>query len=113
LLILDKSSYETTLQRMARGFRTLGTKWGVVKNLADIPLFVDSKASRLTQMADNVAYAVFRRYNTGDTQYFDIIAVKFDQADGVLHGLAHKQSINPSCMCPACMSRRPSGPAMS
>jgi hypothetical protein len=113
LLILDKSSYETTLQRMARGFRILGTKWGVIKNLADIPLFVDSRASRLIQMADNVAYAVFRRYNSGDTQYFDIIAAKFDQADGVLHGLAHKQSYNPDCMCPACMSRRLSGPAVA
>jgi hypothetical protein len=113
LLILDESSYETTLQRMARGFRTLGTQWGVIKNLADIPLFVNSKASRLIQIADCVAYAVFRRYNSGDTQYFDIIAAKFDEAGGVLHGLAHKQSNVQVCMCPACMSRRLSNPALS
>jgi hypothetical protein len=113
LLILDESSHETTLQRMARGFRTLGTKWGVIKNLADIPFFVDSRASRLIQLADSVAYAVFRRYNSGDTQYFDIIASKFDQAGGVLHGLAHKQTNNQDCMCPACMNRRLSGPAAS
>lgn len=29
LLILDESSHETTLQGMARDFRTLGSKWGV------------------------------------------------------------------------------------
>ena len=106
LVILDESAQETTLQRMAREFRTLGTRWGVIRSLADTPLFVDSRASRVVQLADHVAYAVFRRYNAGDTQYFDVIASKFDSADGIVHGLAHKQTLDPSCMCIACMSRR-------
>lgn len=111
LLIMDESSHETTLLNMAREFRVLGTRWGVLRNLADIPFFVDSRASRLVQLADHVAYAVFRRYNASDTQYFDILAPKFDMADGVLHGLSHKQLNNPTCMCPACMSRRFGGTA--
>ena len=111
LLILDDSAHETTLQQMARNFRTLGSKWGVIRNLADTPFFVNSKASRLVQLADHVAYAVFRRYNASDTQYFDVIAGKFDAADGVLHGLAHVQRSNQNCMCPACMSRRFAKPA--
>jgi hypothetical protein len=106
LLILDKSTYETTLQTLARNFQTLGTQWGVIRNLADTPFFVDSRASKLVQLADHVAYAVFRRYNARDTQYFDIFASKFDATDGVIHGLAHKQTIEPVCMCPACLSRR-------
>ncbi len=106
LIILDESSHETSLQALAKDFRTLGTKWGVIRNLADTPFFVNSKASRIVQIADHVAYAVFRRYNASYTQYFDIIAAKFDSADGIIHGLAHKQTIIPNCMCPACMSRR-------
>ena len=106
LLILDESAHETTLQRMAREFRQLGTSWGVIRHLADTPLFVDSRASRVVQLADHVAYAVFRRYNAKDAQYFDIIASKFDQSDGVVHGLAHKQTYDQTCMCPACLSRR-------
>ncbi|MDS3859277.1 DUF3800 domain-containing protein [Thermosynechococcaceae cyanobacterium BACA0444] len=106
LLILDKSTYETPLQRLARDFQTLGTQWGVIRNLADTPFFVDSHASRLVQLADHVAYSIFRRYNARDTQYFDIFASKFDSADGVVHGLAHKQMVDQSCMCPACLSRR-------
>ena len=43
LVIIDKSTYETTLQRMSVQFRTLGTQWGVIRHLADTPLFVDSK----------------------------------------------------------------------
>jgi hypothetical protein len=106
ILILDESAHETSLQRMAREFRTLGTRWGVIHNLAETPLFVDSRVSRLVQLADHVAYAVFRRYNARDAQYFDIIASQFDSSDGVVHGLAHKQTVDPCCMCPACISRR-------
>ncbi|MBN1341660.1 MAG: DUF3800 domain-containing protein [Phycisphaerae bacterium] len=106
ILILDESSHETTLQRMTREFRTLGTKWRVVRNLAETPLFVNSRASRVVQLADHVAYAVFRRFNAGDSSYFDIISSKFDMSDGVVHGLSHKQTNNPQCMCIACMSRR-------
>ena len=106
LLILDESAHKTTLQQMARNFRTLGTQWGVVRNLADTPLFIDSRASRVVQLADHVAYAVFRRYNARDTRYFDVIASKFDSEDGIIHGLSHKQMNDPHCMCIACMSRR-------
>ncbi len=106
LVILDNSAYETTLQQMSVEFRTLGTRWGVIRRLADTPLFVDSRASRVIQLADHVAYAVFRRYHAGDTNYFDRIAQKFDEEDGVVHGLAHKELGNPGCMCPACLTRR-------
>ena len=106
ILILDESTHETTLQKMARDFRTLGTQWGVIRNLAETPLFVDSKASRLVQLADHVAYAVFRRYNAGDANDFDIIARRFDASGGTIHGLAHKHHLREDCLCIACMSRR-------
>jgi hypothetical protein len=105
LLILDESAHETSLQKMAQDFRKLGTRWGNIQHLAEIPLFVDSKC-RLIQLADHVAYAVFRRYNAGDTNYFDIVASRFDSEGGVIHGLAHKTKNFPDCTCPACMSRR-------
>jgi hypothetical protein len=106
ILILDESSHETTLQTMARNFRTLGTQWGIIHNLAETPLFVSSKASRLVQVADHIAYAVFRRFNASDTKYFDIIAKRFYTSGGIVHGLAHKQRVDSDCMCIACLSRR-------
>ncbi|HXF99760.1 MAG TPA: DUF3800 domain-containing protein [Bacteroidota bacterium] len=106
ILILDESAHETTLQKMARDFRTFGTQWGYIRNLAETPLFVPSKASRLVQVADAIAYAVFRRYNASDTNYFDVIAHKFYSHQNVVHGLAHKQKVNSQCMCIACLSRR-------
>lgn len=78
----------------------------MIRNVVDTPFFVDSYGSRLIQIADHVAYSVFRRYNAKDTQYFDIFAAKFDEADGVIHGLAHKQTVEAMCMCPAYLSSR-------
>lgn len=106
LLILDESSYETSLQEKTKDFRRIGTQYGAIKHLADIPFFVNSKASRIIQIADHIAYSIFRRYNLGDTQYFDLIAHKFYQNDGIVHGLAHKSRTSYNCMCPACFSRR-------
>lgn len=106
LIILDESAYETTLQDLAKNFRAIGTRWGVVNNMVDVPLFVDSKASRCIQLADHVAYSVFRRYEAQDTKYFDLVASKFDAEGGTIHGLVHKQTRDSNCMCPACLSRR-------
>lgn len=104
IIVIDESSYETSLQRMASEFRELGTRWGVIRDLAEVPLFADSKASRLIQVADHIAYAVFRRYEAGDTSYLDIILSKFDSEGGKIHGLVHRTN-DANCLCPACMSR--------
>ncbi len=106
LIIVDESSYETSLQRLARDFKSLGTRWRVLRNITEVPLFVDSRASRCVQLADHIAYAVFRRYEAHDASYFDIIASRFDEHDGRVHGLVHRQHNDPSCMCLACATRR-------
>jgi len=106
LIILDESSYETSLQRLAQQFRIHGTHWRVLRNIVDVPLFVDSQASRLVQLADHVAHAVFRRYEAQDTSYLDLILGRFDSEGGHIHGLVHKQNYDANCPYPACMSRR-------
>jgi len=107
ITVIDKSSYETNLQNIAMRFREDGNRWGsYLKNICEVPLFVDSRASRIIQLADHIAYAVFRRYNAKDTNYFDCIQGRFDQEDGIIHGLVHKQNHIPYCTCPACITRR-------
>jgi hypothetical protein len=107
LIVLDKSSYETSLQDLAATLRDERTRWGsYVRNLCEVPLFVDSKASRITQLADHIAYAVFRRYSAGDLNYFNCIEGRFDHDAGKMHGLVHLQLYNRDCTCPACLTRR-------
>lgn len=87
LIIFDKSTYESTIQNLATDFRTLGHTWGVLRNLAEVPLFLDSKASRLIQLADLVAYSFYRLYEKGDNRFASIFANRLDSEGGVLHGL--------------------------
>lgn len=111
IIVLDKSSYEIQLQNQAVNFRAEGNQWGsYLRQICEVPLFVDSKASRIIQLADHIAYAVFRRYNAGDLNYFGCIEGRFDTSDGIMHGLRHLQTNNPSCTCPSCITRHLSSP---
>jgi hypothetical protein len=105
LVILDKSSYEESMQKLTREFRTTGHRWGNLHNFADVPLFVDSTATRMIQYADMVAYAVRRYYEKGEPTYFDIIKGKFDAEGGVIHGLVHYTPAGSPCNCVACRQR--------
>ncbi len=106
LVVMDKSdNYEAALQNLARKFRMEGTRWGNLRNMAEVPLFVDSQLSRIVQAADLVSWAVWRRYEYGDTRYFDRIVSRFDSEGGVLHGLVHFRPNDEDCHCPACLTR--------
>jgi len=105
LLIVDKSRYEETLQGLAREYRVTGTRWGNLRNLAEVPLFVDSRASRLLQLADLVSYALWRRYERNDPAFLTPILDCFDQEGGIFHGLYHRKFAEAECDCPACLSR--------
>lgn len=87
LIVLDKSSYENTLQGLATAFRKTGHAWDIVRNLAEVPMFIDSRASRLVQLADLVSYAFYRKYQHGDSQFFDVLAPRIDSHGGTTHGL--------------------------
>lgn len=87
IIIFDKSTYETTIQNLATDFKKIGHTWGVIRNFAEVPLFIDSKASRLTQLSDLIAYSFFQRYEHRNDEFFDIIANRIDSDGGTLHGL--------------------------
>lgn len=87
LIVFDKTSYETSLQGLATAFRTVGHRFGKVRNLSEVPLFLDSRASRLVQLADLVAYALFRYLEHADQRFFPLIEHRFDTEGGVRHGL--------------------------
>lgn len=107
LIIIDRSKSARTLRALANNFRTVGTRWGVLNNLAETPLFIDSRASRLMQLADHVAWSVFRRYEYGDASFIDLISHKFDTDGMRIHGLVHKHpGVQQTCGCPACVNRR-------
>lgn len=94
MMLFDKSSTEMRLQTLAREFKYTGHTFGRTKNLAEVPVFLDSKASRLIQLADLAAYAVHRKYAFGDDSFFSTVEHCFDREGGVVHGLYEKLSFS-------------------
>ena len=107
LIVVAESTYRKNLELQACRIARDGHRWGETHNLADIPYFAPAENTRLLQLADFVANAVFGRYESGHTKHFDRIASKFDQDDrGRIHGLVHIVRDRDSCYCPACVQRR-------
>lgn len=110
LLVFDESRHESRLQTLLRSYTTgEGGPYGRLHNFADVPFFADSRASRLLQLADFIAWATFRRYERGVTNHFDTIVGRFDSENNRMHGLYHRTRAFVDCFCPACFSRRAAG----
>ena len=86
MVLFDKSKHERVLQSLTSLYRDKGHRWGRLANFAEVPAFIDSRASRLIQLADLVAYAV-NRWRQGDDRFYEIIRPRFDFDGGKTHGL--------------------------
>lgn len=100
---------ERDIQAWTAAWRSTAERIGQLKNLADVPLFGDSRATRLLQVADVISYAIFRRYNrqAPNSDYFDKIWAGFHEEDGVVHGAVHYTPSygDGSCDCEPCKHR--------
>ena len=105
IIAVAESNYRANLEVLGERFRGVGTQWGSLHTLAEVPFFLPAKNTRLLQLADFCANAIFGRYNSGLTRDFDVIAPRFDREEGRIHGLVHR-SRDSECQCPACLSRR-------
>jgi hypothetical protein len=109
LMIIAESEYRERIEILASRIRQAGTRWGEAYNLSEIPLFTQAANSRLLQVADFCANAVYGKFEGGFARQFDRIASKFFQAEGVVHGSAHYTRNHDKCMCIGCLTRRLAG----
>ena len=105
LVVLAESNYQQTIALLAQRMSQQGTRWGALRNIADVPLFAPAQDTRLLQYADFCANAVYGNYHGGLSGDFNRIANRFDRDSGVLHGLAHLTTDH-LCSCLACFSRQ-------
>lgn len=109
---------ERDIQDWTREWQKAAGIVGQLRNLADVPLFADSRATRLVQAADLVSYALYRHYDPArradddpakhGTDFADKIWDAFDHEGGSMHGVVH---FTPSfaggkCECRPCSGRR-------
>jgi Protein of unknown function (DUF3800) len=104
LVVFAEGRFDKRAKVWVREFRQLGTRWGVLRNLSDIPYFASVKETRLLQVADFVAHSVFMLYERRNPSLIHKFIHRFNQRDGTLHGLRHFRptgAVGP-CDCPAC-----------
>lgn len=99
-LVVEKDVREWT-----RGWQEAAGQLAQLKTLADVPLFADSRATRLLQGADLVAYALWRYYHAGDESRVGSLWSQFDFKTGHMHGVIHLTPQYKQCACPPCTRR--------
>lgn len=105
IVVADKAKYESILQPVVRRWRESGTRFAPLTKLVEVPLFVDSRATRMIQLADFVAHAVYRKYHAADGTYLDPMLPRFDATGGKVHGLVHLTKDHRTCSCLPFQSR--------
>lgn len=107
VLIADRSRYEKTLEawvEIARSrFKRPQQDPRRLYALAETPFFVDSRSTRLMQLADLVAHAFYRAYNAGDETFSAPCVASLVTSKPVR--LVHFTS-NANCQCGACIAER-------
>ena len=106
IIVMAESSYRENIHRLAKRIWTEGHRWGEMRNIADVPFFAHARSTRLLQLADFAANAVYRRFEVGEARHFDPIARRFDAEGEHIHGLVHIANDRRNCFCPACLAWR-------
>jgi hypothetical protein len=89
---------------LIRQFHSNGTLWTSIDNIIETPLFVDSRLTRMVQIADLCAYALRRFVENQETHFFKKVFKRSDKIRGKTVGIRHFAGY--SCKCQICLSHR-------
>ncbi|MHB1955926.1 MAG: DUF3800 domain-containing protein [Sulfobacillus sp.] len=106
----SRIQHERRIQEWTRNWQEVAGKVGQLHNFADVPLFADSRSTRLVQVADFVCWSLSRFYAlpSRDERWVRSLWGLFQVADGHMHNLIH---VTPDyekkrCICPPCKLRQ-------
>jgi hypothetical protein len=105
LLIHDNN--ETVAKKhteLMRQFHKTGTLWTTIDNIIETPLFVDSRLTRMVQIADLCSYSLRRYCENSETDLFRRIFHRADRIGGRAVGVRHFAGL--SCRCEICEAHR-------
>lgn len=102
-----RDGYDRTVQDLtAKWQRATGSSR--IDRLVHVPVFADSRASRLIQAADFISYALWRHYNNGETEHIDLLWPLVGRGENnELAGVLHRcpEFAGKACTCEPCKSR--------
>src|SRR5262249_4335152 len=92
---------------MMRRFHTSGkTLWTDVERIIETPLFVDSRLTRLVQVADLCSYALRRYVENNESDLFGRVFHRADRFKGIAVGVRHFTALSSGCVCEICRTHR-------
>jgi hypothetical protein len=88
IVVFDEArpSLSRQIKMLLAKFQAGGARWTNMGNLIETVFFFDSRTSRIMQLADFTAYAIYRWYESGDDGYVKIIKPRFDHYGAKIHG---------------------------
>lgn len=96
---------ERDIQRWTQDWQATAEGLKQIERMAMLPLFADSRGSRLLQLADLVCWALQRAYSQNDDQWIEDLWSQFDFNEGHMHGLIHLKPAWRTCSCLPCSRR--------
>ena len=85
---------------LMRNFHRQGTLWRQIGHIIETPLFVDSKLTRMVQVADLCAYSLRRFVENGDVDLFRRTFARADRVGVRTVGVRHFAGL--ACICEIC-----------
>lgn len=85
---------------LMRDFLAKGTLWTRVNHIIETPLFVDSKLTRMVQIADLISYTFRRYHENNEVELLRRILPRAHRAGGSAVGIRHYCA--QSCKCEVC-----------
>jgi hypothetical protein len=89
---------------LMRHFHEQGTLWAAVDRIIETPMFVDSKLTRMVQIADLCAYSLRRFVENGEADLFNRIFRRADRIGATAVGVRHFAPM--TCVCVICAAHR-------
>jgi Protein of unknown function (DUF3800) len=99
---------------LMREFQDTGTFWTSIERIVETPLFVDSRLTRLVQIADLCGYALRRYLENKEEALVSKIFERADRSGKKVLGVRH--FTDGQCTCEICIShnkKKPSLPSLS
>lgn len=101
LLVHDNN--ETVAKKhtaLMRRFHAEGTLWSKIVRINETPLFVDSKLTRMVQLADLCSYAIRRFVENHEEELLGPVLARADTVEQVTVGARHYTRMD--CVCRIC-----------
>ena len=89
---------------LMRDFHKQGTLWTKIEKIIETPMFVDSKLTRMIQIADLCSYALRRYLEKRETDLFLRVFPRADRLGATAVGVRHFTDL--TCDCDVCRAHR-------